>query len=176
MPWVVGLGWTTTAPDQTTVHELDGVAGAAEQRELSDSLGVSSALYLGASDLLKLRAVIEDPPDVDHAMRVLRRLSTVPMTSQLDAATGMLSCLSTLAADEAVQEAVHAGAEVAVEAAGMIARIISVWEAQLEEERKQRSAHPPVPTAKPAPAPKAPRVKDPFCLACQGKHRAHTCR
>ena len=42
---------------RATLHDLNGIVRAAEQRELSDSLGVSSALYLGASDMLKLCAM-----------------------------------------------------------------------------------------------------------------------
>ena len=158
---------------QTRLDDLARVSSGSEVRDLSDSLGVSSALYLGASDLLKLRAMIENPCDVEHATRVLRRLSTVPMTSQLDGATGMRACLASLAGNETMQAAVHEGAEEAVEVAEVIARLIRVWEEQLEEEQRQRNAH-AAPTPKPAPKPQ--RVKDPFCLACQGKHRAHTCK
>ena len=84
------------AAGQATLHDLNGVASTVALRELSDGLGVSSALYLGASDLLKLRAMIEQPEDQAHALRVLRRLSTVPMTGQLNVATSMLACLAEL--------------------------------------------------------------------------------
>ena len=161
--------------DPPPVHDLNGVASAVALRELSDSLGVSSALYLGASDLLKLRAMIEQPEDQAHALRVLRRLSTVPMTGQLNVATSMLACLAELSADARVRAAVQAGAEEAVEAATLLARITSAWEAQLEEEQRQRDAQRQRNMPAAAPARKEKR-KDPNCLACQGRHRPHTCK
>ena len=54
---------------QTTLNELNRVVSAAELGALSDNLGVSSALYLGASDMLKLRAMLEQPDDQAHALR-----------------------------------------------------------------------------------------------------------
>ena len=114
----------------TTVDSLSGVADAAEQRELSDGLGVSSALYLGAADMLKLKAVLEAPNDAAHAQRVLRRLSMVPMTMQLDTTTGFLAFMVELSTDETVQATVQAGAEEAVQAASLITRILSTWEAR----------------------------------------------
>ena len=88
--------------DQATLSQLNGVASAAEQRDLSDSLGVSSALYLGASDTLRLRAVLEQPKDQSHALRVLRRLSMVPMTLKLEETTGIAAFVAELQADETV--------------------------------------------------------------------------
>ena len=58
-------------------------------------------------------------------------------------------------------------------------RIVSAWERQLEEERAQRSARQgPSERAHTAPPPAKTRpiVRDPNCLACQGRHRAHTCK
>ena len=123
-----------------SLDELSGVADVAEQRELSDNLSVSSALYLGASDMLKLHAMLEQPDDQAHALCVLRRLSTVPITAQLESTTGILALMRELSTDEIVQAAVEAGSGEAGQAASLIMRIISVWEAQLEEERQQRDA------------------------------------
>ena len=150
------------------------MAGAAEQRELSDQLGVSSALYLGAHDMLKLRAMLEQPDDLAHAERVLRRLSMVPMTSKLDDTTGFVAFMAELSGQETVQAAVRAGAEEALNATALIARIVSTWEAQLKEEQKQRDAATNMRQRQEA-APPQQRQKDPNCLACQGRHRPHTC-
>ena len=87
---------TLTPNDQAMVDELSGVANAAELRELSDSLDVSSALYLGAQDMLKLRTMLEQPHDLVHAERVLRRLSMTPMTSKLDETTGFVALMAEL--------------------------------------------------------------------------------
>ena len=114
--------------DQATVDELSGVADAAELRQLSDSLCVSTALYLGAHDMLKLRAMLEEPDDLEHAERVLRRLSMVPMTSKLDETTGFVAFMAELSCQETVQAAVQAGAEEAVHATALIARIVSTYE------------------------------------------------
>ena len=108
-------------------------------------------------------------------MHVLRRLSTVPMTGQLNASTGVLSCLEALSADETLQAAVQAGASEAVEADALLARITSAWKAQLEEEQRQRDAQQQRNLPAAAPARKEKR-KDPNCIACQGRHRPHTCK
>mmetsp|Transcript_25568 Transcript_25568/g.64989 ORF Transcript_25568/g.64989 Transcript_25568/m.64989 type:complete len:99 (+) Transcript_25568:150-446(+) len=76
-----------------------------------------------------------------------------------------------------MRAAVYAGADEAVQAATLIARIISTREAQLEEKRKQqeRAQSERMPRQATAP-PKEKKPKDPKCPAClQGKHRAHTC-
>jgi hypothetical protein len=167
--------------DQGTLDELSGVAGAAEQRELSDSLGVSSALYLGASDMLKLRAMLEEPNDLTHALRVLRRLSMVPMTMRLDTTSGMVAFLAELQANETVRAAVQAGAEAAVQAVTLMARIASTWDAQLEEEQKQRDSQIRKQLgrrdANADPLNSRVKKKGPdLCAACQGRHRPHTCK
>jgi hypothetical protein len=154
------------------------VASAAEQRELSDGLGVSSALYLGASDMLKLRAMLEEPDTPAQVLRVLRRLSMAPLTIHLNNSTEMLEFMVSLSTDDTVQAAVLAGVEEAAEVATLAARVVSVWEAQLVDERKQREA-----SARHAGRQKADaesgkakkKPKDPSCRACQGQHRAHTC-
>jgi hypothetical protein len=195
--------------------DLAGVASVAEQRELSDSLGVSSALMLGAGDMLKLQAAIDEAEDMDQVratlaaravaraphpphpphmaparasppahracrshgralaqvQRVLRRLSMVPMTTKLDATTGMLSFMAKLQVNEALQGAVQAGEVEAISIADLISRILGTWGAQLKEEQRQQqlrelARHPP---------PKPARVRDPTCAACRGRHRAHTC-
>ena len=163
---------------QATVDGLSGVADAADQLQLSDSLGVSSALYLSAADMLKLKAMLDAPDDAAHAQRVLRRLSMVPMTVQLDTTTGFLAFLVELSTHETVQAAVQAGAEDAMHATALIARIVSTWEAQLSEEHKQRDAAKAQRRrdANAEAAPRQPRQKDPNCLACQGRHRPHTCK
>ena len=92
--------------------------------------------------------------------------------------------LCTRSADEivqgkTVQAAAEAGVEGAAQAMTLMARTATVWERQLQEqsqerdarlERGQRSAH----AAEPVKDKK--RVRDPNCAACQGKHRAHTCK
>ena len=161
---------------QATLHELSGVADTAEQRELSDSLGVSSALYLGAADMLKLKAALEEPNDLAHALRVLRRLSMVPMTTRLDTTSGMVAFLAELQSNETVRAAAEAGGE-AAEAVTLMTRIASTWDAQLEEEQKQRDTQPQrQQDANSEAAPKRKRPLDPNCLACQGRHRPHTCK
>ena len=112
-----------------TLTGLNGVASTAEQCELSDSLGVSSALYLGASDMLKLRAMLEEPDSPAQVLRVLRRLSMAPLTIQLNNATDMLEFMVSLSTDDAVQGAVRAGVEGAAEVATLATRVVSVWEA-----------------------------------------------
>ena len=168
----------TPSSDQATVDQLSSVASAAEQRALSDSLGVSSALYLGVSDMLKLQAMLEQPDNLAHAQRVLRRLSMVPMTSKLDETTGFVAFMAELSDQEMVQAAVQAGAEDALRATALIARIVSTWEAQLQEEQKQRddAALKTRQRQDASAAPRQQRQKDPNCLACQGRHRPHTCK
>ena len=72
------------------------MASTVEQRELSDSLGISSALYLGATDMLKLKAVLESTDDRDHGARALRRLAMVPMTATLARTTGIVAYMAKL--------------------------------------------------------------------------------
>ena len=124
--------------------------------------------------MLKLRAMLEHPDDQAHALRVLRRLSTAPITGQLESTTGICALVRELSTDETVQAAMEAGSEEAAEAATVATRIVSAWEAQLEEERRQQEAHRQRNT-RPAAAQREKR-KDPNCRACQGAHRAHTCR
>ena len=135
---------------------------------------------LGASDMLKLQAMLEEPNDMAHAQCVLRRLSMVPMTMQLDATTGFLAFMVELSTNETLQAAVQTGEEEAVHAAALIARIVSTWQAQLSEEQKQRDAAAQTRQRRDANAEAAPhrqqQKKDPNCPACQGKHRAHTCK
>lgn len=164
------------APGQATLNDLGGVVGAAEQSELSDALGVSSALYLCAADVLKLRAMIEQPEDPAHLLRVLRRLSSVPMTLQLDATSGMVAFFAELQADETVCAAVGAGVEEAVQAVALMARTARVWEKQLEEQRRERATRLERRQHAAEPATKEKKAKDPNCAACQGRHRAHTCK
>ena len=151
------------------------MSGTAEQRELSDSLGVSSALYLSASDVLKLRAMLEEPNDLAYAQRVLRRLSMVPMTIKLDETTGFVAFLAGLSSEETVQAAVQAGAEGAEWVVTIIARIVSTWRSQLDEEQEQRELARQDSKAAAA-SNKSKRFKDPNCAACQGRHRPHTCK
>ena len=92
-----------------TLTGLNGVASTTEQRELSDSLGVSSALYLGATDMLKLRAMLDEPDTPAQVLHVLRRLSMAPLTIQLNNSTDMLECMVSLSTDGTVQAAVQAG-------------------------------------------------------------------
>ena len=161
-------------PGQATLHQLGGVSSDREIRALSDSLGVSSALYLGASDMLKLRAMLEEPKDPAHALRVLRRLSMAPLTTQLETSTGILAFADELSRDDSVQSAAQAGDDEAVQVLTLVASIVRAWGTQLEEERRQQEAQRQRgggPAQK-----KAPKEKDPNCPACRGRHRAHTCK
>ena len=100
------------------------------------------------------------------------------MTSKLDETTDFVAFMAELSCQEIVQAAVQAGAEEAVHATALIARIASTWEAQLSEEHKQRDAAQAQRRrdANAEAAPRQPRQKDPNCLACQGRHRPHTCK
>ena len=140
-------------------------------RALSDELGVSSALYLGASDMRKLRDIISDTSEYTQTERALHRFSMMPMTIVLDRNTSMVEFVSELQTDEALQLAVQAGDVQAAHISHLCARIVSVWRAQLAEERRQRQP-PPQPVGKPGPK---LRFKDPKCRACNGAHRTHTC-
>ena len=91
--------------------------------------------------MLKLRAMLEQPDDQAQALRVLRRLSTAPITGQLESTTGICALVRELSTDETVQAAMEAGSEEAAEAATVTKRIVSAWEAQLEEERREQEAH-----------------------------------
>ena len=164
---------------QLTLTGLNGVASTTELRELSDSLGVSSALYLGATDMLKLRAMLDEPDTPAQLLHVLRRLSMAPLTIQLNKSTDILNFMVSLSTDGTVQAAVQAGVEGAAEVATLAARVVSVWEAQLEDERKQRDTsvrHMGHQKADAESEKAKKRPKDPSCRACQGQPRAHTCK
>ena len=62
------------------------------------------------------------------------------MKIQLNETTDFLAFMDELSRDETVQAAVQAGVEEAVRAAALIARIVIVWTAQLDEEQMQRDA------------------------------------
>jgi hypothetical protein len=141
---------------------------------LNCQLPLLLVLHLGANDMLKLRAMLEQPDDEVHALRVLRRLSMVPITAQLESVTGIGAFMRELSTDETVQAAAEAGSEAAAQAATLTTRVVSLWERQLEEERQQRDAQ-RLRSARPAPE-KREKKKDPNCKACNGAHRAHTCK
>jgi hypothetical protein len=61
--------------------------------------------------MLKLHAMLEQPDDQAHTLRVLRRLSTVPITAQLESTTDICALLRELSTDETVQAAAEAGSE-----------------------------------------------------------------
>ena len=86
--------------------------------------------------------------------------------------------MAELLSQEAVQEALQAGAEEAVHATTLIARIVSTWEAQLSEDQTQKDAaqRRQRQDATAEAAPRQQRKQDPNCLACQGRHRPHTCK
>jgi hypothetical protein len=62
------------------------------------------------------------------------------MKVQLNETTDLLAFMDELSRDETVQAAVQAGVEEAVRAAALIARIVIVCTAQLDEEQMQRDA------------------------------------
>jgi hypothetical protein len=126
------------------------------------SLGVSTALYLGAEDVLKLRASLTEHADAPaEQLRVLNRLASVPMTREL--------CNNTRI-DEAVAQ-LHACPADDVRA--LAERVSSAWVTQLREERQQRERKAQQAQAAAPKAPKRPRGGS--CPACAGQHRAHTC-
>ena len=147
------------------------MAGIVDVCALSDKLGVSSALYLGAHDIHKLLTMIDDATDYMQAEPVLRRLSMVHLTLALDRATSMVASVSLYQEDEALQMAVRAGHVEAASVLQLCTHIVATWESQLAEERRQRQP-PPQPDGKPGPK---PRFRDPACSACKGAHRKHTC-
>ena len=129
--------------------------------------------------MLKLRAMLEEPDSPAQVLCVLRRLSMAPLTIQLNNSTDMLEFMVSLSTDDAVQGVVRAGVEGAAEVATLATRVVSVWEAQLEDERKQRDAsvrHMGRLKADAMSEKAKKRPKDPSCCACQGQHRAHTCK
>ena len=108
---------------------------------------------------------------MEHALDALRRLSMAPMTLKVDHTTGVRESMAQLQATEALQAAAQAGDTQAKRIAELFASILSTWDAQLEEERRQRTPK-EQPPSKPGPK---PRPRDPSCAACKGKHRGHTC-
>ena len=162
------------SPRQATIGSLAGVSAAAEQLALSDSLDVSSALYLGATDMLKLKAVLESSDDRDHGARALRRLAMVPMTAKLARTTGIAAYMAKLQFElEQSELDVPGVCEELRSTIESVARIRRTWDTQISEERAAEDRRLAREAA--AKAPKPPRPKDPECLACQGRHRAHTC-
>ena len=149
-----------------------------ERRNLSDSLGVSSAIHLGMADMLKLKAVLDAPDSAAHVDRALTRLAMVPMTAKLERATGVVAMLAELLGTPQLRAAVVAGDTDAIRISKLIELAVGKWGSQLEEERraqqqKQDDAAAAVAAREAAAA--AKRVKDPTCPACQGRHRPHTC-
>ena len=111
---------------------------------------MAATLYLGAEDVLKLRALLESS-DESNTLRVLERLKSVPMTRELRDSTHIDESLIYL------RDSTEAGLVTA-----LAARILEVWEGQIAKEAPQ-----------PKPKPAAPPLKE--CPACRGQHRAHTC-
>ena len=76
-----------------------------------------------------------------------------------------------------MQAAVDAGVpEEAVQAVALMARTARVWERQLREQRRERATRLECGLCVAEPATKEKKAKDPNCAACQGRHRAHTCK
>ena len=123
---------------------------------VSDALGVSSAQRLGAADLRKLRAAIDEPHS-PKLVYVLRRLEVCSLTPELSRATDIDAAVARLSD--------HAIAEVRE----LSARIASAWSAQLKAELRRREL-----ASRPGPKPSGTGAL--WCKACQGKHRPHTCK
>ena len=131
---------------------------------LSDALGVSAAPNLGGSDMRKLCQVINEPSSTEHLSCALRRLLTTKLTPELSRATGV---------DEAMVRLVdHESAEVRE----LSVRIMSAWSAQLEAERQRRELEAEGQRLASRPGPKPKGTGALGCRACQGAHRAHTCK
>jgi len=123
---------------------------------LSDMLGVSSARNLGARDMLLLRSKIFDSKDTTNLMLVLQRLAMSTLTAQQSASTGIEVAVAGLLQHEHLEVRALSG------------RIGSAWAEQLAEELRHWQL-----ASKTGPKPKG--TGSARCLACQGKHRAHTC-
>jgi hypothetical protein len=139
----IALG-TRRSPRQSTISELGGVTDA---QVLSRELGVAATLYLGAEDVLRLRAALERHTEAPEALRrVLERLSSVPLTHELRGSTHINDAVDALRThtDDGVRT--------------LATRIMSAWERQLARESQPRS-----------------RSTQPSCRACSGRHVAHTC-
>ena len=134
-----------------------------------DSLvGAPTTLYLDRQDVIKLRDVlnkIAHPANVGNTLqatallKVLRRLSTMPLTVALCHDTGI---------DQTVV-ALHAYREPAI--AELAKRISALWAKQLAEEAKQKERA----EARAAP-PAPPPPREPLgCPACRSQKCAHMC-
>ena len=101
-----------------------------------------------------------------------------PVFGPKDVIKSGVALMAELLSQEAVQEALQAGAEEAVHATTLIARIVSTWEAQLSEDQTQKDAaqRRQRQDATAEAAPRQQLKQDPNCLACQGRHRPHTCK
>ena len=130
---------------------------------LSDALGVTSALKLGAGDMLKLLKFIDEPRDSAQLVGVLRRLSMSPLTPELSRSTRI---------DDAVLRlATHAEPEVRE----LSAQITRAWSTQVAAELQRQAAELQRRRQASRPGPKPHGTGAAGCRACQGAHRAHTC-
>ena len=147
---------------QADIIELAGVAAA------DDSLGVATTLYLGKDDVIKLRDRLADmvcPANAGSTrqapamLKVLRRLSTMPLTCALRDETSICETVAALH--------IHREPDVAE----LAKSISAMWEKQLAEEQRQKE----LAAARRAPAPPPPPKEPLGCPACRGQKRAHTC-
>lgn len=113
---------------QASLHQMAGVVKYRE--EVQNVEGVANTLYLGEEDLRRLRSTIEEnEADRETLLRVLRRLSAVPITRE---------CLEETCIGVAVGRLRrHADAAVS----DLAERIVRVWKGQLSEHKKQKRAH-----------------------------------
>jgi len=122
---------------------------------LSDALKVSSAPNLNAADVLKLVKLI-DAGDMAHVDGALRRLQVVTLTPELQRSTAVDQTVMALKRHD--NPDVRALSET----------ISSAWATQVDLELKRRAA-----VSKRGR--KFTGTGAAGCMACQGKHRPHTC-
>ena len=149
-PPAAAAGRRERSPRQRSLRQMGGVTDGDDLTALSNTFGVSSTLYLGAPDVLKLRAALDEHAEAPATLRrVLARLKLVPLTRDLRDSTRIDESVSALTT--------HADGEVS----GLAARIVEAWAMQLAREPRKSAA----PRALPKPK----------CKACAGQKRSHTC-
>ena len=119
---------TTGELRQATIESLRKVTDYSDE---ADSLpGIPHTLYLGEEAVRSLRSMLlEESGGTERVMRVLRRLSSVPVTRSLLESTSIGVTVGKLRK--------HPDAEVA----DLATKIVKVWKAQLAEHRSQVRQH-----------------------------------
>ena len=119
-----GSGTSSAGPPrQVSLHELSGVVHYDETEA-----DVPTTLYLGEADINTLKATLEDEASLTaDKLRVLRRLSAMPVTRQVLESTRIgvtVGLMRRAGNDDDVRE--------------LATRIVAVWKRQLAEEKAQQ--------------------------------------